>query len=216
MKKIETSICGQAGSKKEMVEFLFRKGINSISVNADAAHEISLLIKNMEEKWKNIRGERMKEDNLLRKENKLDSIKAEEVGKNSFNGRNDSRWNKFKKWKEKRKWYKNKEQKKLGKETQIIAEIPIDNLEKINGKIEEIQEKINNEKKKELEEMEKIENNIKNIIIDDDKDEDEQKISLNEVFDAEIGLKEFEEIGVYNPDEDLKDNKKYKYDFEDA
>ena len=46
--KVETSICGQAGSRKEMVEFLFRKGINSISVNSDAAHEISKLISELE------------------------------------------------------------------------------------------------------------------------------------------------------------------------
>ncbi|VVB82848.1 Phosphoenolpyruvate synthase [uncultured archaeon] len=38
---VETSICGQAGSKKEMVKFLVEKGIDSISVNADAAKEIS-------------------------------------------------------------------------------------------------------------------------------------------------------------------------------
>jgi len=52
--KVESSICGQAGSKKEMVEFLFRKGISSISVNADAAYEISRLLNQLEEereKW---------------------------------------------------------------------------------------------------------------------------------------------------------------------
>lgn len=38
---VETSICGQAGSKKEMVKFLVEKGIDSISVNADVAKEIS-------------------------------------------------------------------------------------------------------------------------------------------------------------------------------
>jgi len=38
---VETSICGQAGSKKEMAKFLVEKGINSISVNADMAKEIS-------------------------------------------------------------------------------------------------------------------------------------------------------------------------------
>ncbi len=47
--RVETSICGQAGSKPEMAEFLFKKGINSISVNADAAHDISVLIKKLEE-----------------------------------------------------------------------------------------------------------------------------------------------------------------------
>ncbi len=49
-KNVETSICGQAGSNKEMAEFLFKKGIDSISVNADAAYEISVLIKELEEK----------------------------------------------------------------------------------------------------------------------------------------------------------------------
>jgi pyruvate,water dikinase len=48
-KKVETSICGQAGSKKEMVEFLVRKGISSISVNADAAYDVSLLIKSLDD-----------------------------------------------------------------------------------------------------------------------------------------------------------------------
>ncbi len=51
-KNVETSICGQAGSKKEMVEFLFRKGIDSISVNADAAFEISSFINQIEKEWK--------------------------------------------------------------------------------------------------------------------------------------------------------------------
>ncbi|MEK6872466.1 MAG: phosphoenolpyruvate synthase [Nanoarchaeota archaeon] len=60
-KRVETSICGQAGSKKEMVEFLFRKGINSISVNADAAHEISLFIKSLEDEWEKTRGVKNRE-----------------------------------------------------------------------------------------------------------------------------------------------------------
>ncbi len=47
--KVYTSICGQAGSKKEMAEFLFKCGINSISVNADAAYDISKLIVELEE-----------------------------------------------------------------------------------------------------------------------------------------------------------------------
>ena len=51
--KVETSICGQAGSKKEMIEFLFRKGINSVSVNADAAYDVSVLINQLETDWKN-------------------------------------------------------------------------------------------------------------------------------------------------------------------
>lgn len=45
---VETSICGQAGSKKEMVRFLVEKGIDSISVNADMAKEISDYISEIE------------------------------------------------------------------------------------------------------------------------------------------------------------------------
>lgn len=45
---IETSICGQAGSKPKMVEFLVKQGIDSISVNADMAHEISKLVQKLE------------------------------------------------------------------------------------------------------------------------------------------------------------------------
>ncbi len=47
-KNVVSSICGQAGSKKEMAEFLYKKGIKSISVNADAALEISELIADLE------------------------------------------------------------------------------------------------------------------------------------------------------------------------
>ncbi len=38
---VETSICGQAGSKKEMVKFLIENQIDSISVNPDMAKDIS-------------------------------------------------------------------------------------------------------------------------------------------------------------------------------
>ena len=46
--EVETSICGQAGSKPEMVEFLVKQGIDSISVNADAAKQISELVHKLE------------------------------------------------------------------------------------------------------------------------------------------------------------------------
>ena len=45
---VKTSICGQAGSKPEMVEFLVKQGIDSISVNADVAKEISELVRKLE------------------------------------------------------------------------------------------------------------------------------------------------------------------------
>ncbi|MBU0894721.1 MAG: phosphoenolpyruvate synthase [Nanoarchaeota archaeon] len=45
---VETSICGQAGSNKEMVKFLVETGINSISVNADKAAEIAEYVAEIE------------------------------------------------------------------------------------------------------------------------------------------------------------------------
>jgi pyruvate, water dikinase len=47
---VMTSICGQAGSKKDMVKFLVEKGIDSISLNADAAEDIAEYIKELESK----------------------------------------------------------------------------------------------------------------------------------------------------------------------
>lgn len=48
--KVETSICGQAASTREMVEFLVKQGIDSLSVNADKAREISELVLDLESK----------------------------------------------------------------------------------------------------------------------------------------------------------------------
>lgn len=45
---VETSICGQAGSKEEMVKQLVKEGIDSISVNADAAEKVSKLVAQLE------------------------------------------------------------------------------------------------------------------------------------------------------------------------
>ncbi len=45
---VETSICGQAGSRKEMVKFLVERGIDSISVNADVAKEIAEYVAEIE------------------------------------------------------------------------------------------------------------------------------------------------------------------------
>ena len=50
---VETSICGQAGSKPEMAKFLVENGIDSISVNADAAHEVSKVVAEVEKNFRN-------------------------------------------------------------------------------------------------------------------------------------------------------------------
>ena len=41
---VQTSICGQAGSKPEMAEFLVKQGIGSISANSDAVGEIKKIV----------------------------------------------------------------------------------------------------------------------------------------------------------------------------
>ena len=54
--RVETSICGQAANKKEMVKFLVEREIDSISVNPDAAKEISDYVFELESGKKNQNG----------------------------------------------------------------------------------------------------------------------------------------------------------------
>ncbi len=61
-KNVVSSICGQAGSKPEMAEFLYKKGIKSISVNADAAHDISVVLSELE---KSVPAEEVREDESI-------------------------------------------------------------------------------------------------------------------------------------------------------
>jgi len=176
-KRVETSICGQAGSKKEMVEFLFRKGINSISVNADAAQEISQLIKSFEEEWK-----KRKEE--FEKQTKKENDKT--VNYKDFKLRNKKNKKHWKKW-DKRGGIQNPEQKinstqnqtqdknknKILSDIKIQAEFediklaqddkgiePFNDLDRIEQKSEEINKKIQAEKEEDIKEMQKTEDNI--------------------------------------------------------
>ena len=47
---VATSICGQAGSKPEMVRFLVNKGVSSISANIDAVRDVQHEVKRKEQK----------------------------------------------------------------------------------------------------------------------------------------------------------------------
>lgn len=67
---VETSICGQAGSSKQMVEFLVKRGIDSISVNADKAREISEFVRELEEKG-------LRESELKEEQEEAEEIEAE-------------------------------------------------------------------------------------------------------------------------------------------
>ncbi|THE66715.1 phosphoenolpyruvate synthase [Salinadaptatus halalkaliphilus] len=47
---VDTSICGQAGSKPEMVQFLVNEGISSVSANIDAVRDVQHEVKRVEQK----------------------------------------------------------------------------------------------------------------------------------------------------------------------
>ncbi|MHC3438446.1 phosphoenolpyruvate synthase [Natrialbaceae archaeon A-gly3] len=47
---VDTSICGQAGSKPEMAQFLVEEGISSISANIDAVRDVQHEVKRVEQK----------------------------------------------------------------------------------------------------------------------------------------------------------------------
>ena len=47
---VDTSICGQAGSKSEMVEFLVESGVSSISANIDAVRDVQHEVKRVEQR----------------------------------------------------------------------------------------------------------------------------------------------------------------------
>ncbi len=66
---VESSICGQAGSKKEMVEQLVRYGIDSISVNADVASEISEFVAELEKTLNEKGFKHSKQEENMAKEN---------------------------------------------------------------------------------------------------------------------------------------------------
>jgi pyruvate,water dikinase len=48
---VATSICGQAGSKPEMVRFLVNEGVSSISANIDAVRDVQHEVKRVEQKF---------------------------------------------------------------------------------------------------------------------------------------------------------------------
>ena len=48
--KVKTSICGQAGSRPEMADFLVHQGVDSISANVDVVDEIRRVVARTERK----------------------------------------------------------------------------------------------------------------------------------------------------------------------
>ncbi len=86
---VETSICGQAGSKKEMVKFLVECGIDSISVNADVADEIARYISELESKGKQESNEVHNESNSENDQNNNEQLEENKSNENNESS-NDS------------------------------------------------------------------------------------------------------------------------------
>ena len=81
---VETSICGQAGSKHEMVKFLVEQGIDSISVNADVASEIADYVAELEQSSK-------KNTKTRSREIKEDAEENIKINKNKSKNKNENR-----------------------------------------------------------------------------------------------------------------------------
>ncbi|MBM3234523.1 phosphoenolpyruvate synthase [Candidatus Pacearchaeota archaeon] len=136
---VETSICGQAGSDKEMVKFLVSQGIDSISVNADMAYEISELVSGLEKDLNNYSQD--EEDMAKKKEEKIEEKKEEKQEKDE-------------KIEEKKEEFPNIE---LGFDLFSPSEISekieeIDDTGHIEEEAEKIAEKVEEKKKKRAEE----------------------------------------------------------------
>ncbi len=77
---VETSICGQAGSKEEMVRLLVQEGIDSISVNADAAENVSKLVAELETHGtKHERGEEYLQSKEIEQKSVAELAQAEQL-----------------------------------------------------------------------------------------------------------------------------------------
>ncbi len=90
---VETSICGQAGSRKDMVKFLVERGIDSISVNADMAADIANYTRDLEKNLeggndkgplKSLPSESTKTENLTPEGNKEEKIVTESLPLENF------------------------------------------------------------------------------------------------------------------------------------
>jgi len=79
--KVETSICGQAGSREDMVKILVAEGIDSISTNADAAKKVSEIVAKVESEQSNVREHNFVED-IGEKKYETSMIKKEEMERN--------------------------------------------------------------------------------------------------------------------------------------
>jgi len=125
-KDVETSICGQAGSKPEMAKFLVKQGIDSISVNADAAQEISKIVQQIEQE----QPEEKEEEREEPKEEEKEEVEKEPTEEEQLR----------------------EAESKVKEELEETME-EIDNLKSVEEKAEDIKEDLEKEGKEEQEEF---------------------------------------------------------------
>jgi len=207
-KRVETSICGQAGSNKEMVEFLFRKGINSISVNADSAYDISQLINIMEDEWKKRKEEFEKQKQERR--NKIRDEKKQYQQQNRGNiQENKNNFYQNKNWKEKNKF----KWKKWGKGGSVQLANSDDNRQRLNDEQgldeqRQIVDKDNSLNNQNINTQNKILDNIKISAEKEDVNKLEENIGPIEPFnDLEHIEKKSEELKTDIEEEKLNELK---------
>ncbi len=138
--KVKTSICGQAGSRKEMVRFLVESGIDSISVNPDKAEEISEYVFELE-KRKKFKKKKFKKRNFR---------KRRKIIRKETNKRENKNINQIKKDKEEQT---NKEENKPQESQQEQKEGTIQNKE------ESFQEAMTNQENNQQKEQEPAKEN---------------------------------------------------------
>jgi len=174
--KIETSICGQAGSKKEMVKFLVEKGIDSISVNPDVASEISKYILEIEKSLiegtdeeprqyqpekKDIKEDFIKLQNIIEKDNASEEDIQNELNQDSTitEKSSDNNLNQSQAFQSEQFDEKDKEQN-IEKDIQAIEKEKLEYLEKHPEEESEEFPIINGAEKLQEEEKDENENNI--------------------------------------------------------
>jgi len=168
---VETSICGQAGSRKEMAKFLVENGIDSISVNADAAGDVSAIVKEAEESISGEEENNKPEESISGKEesNKPEeSISREEESnepEESISGEKES--NKPEESISREEESNEPEEKEETKETDEISEKEIDEIseredDEISEKKELDSDNVEKETLQDIEDMEKEDADINN------------------------------------------------------
>lgn len=144
---VETSICGQAASTKPMVEFLVKQGIDSLSVNADKAFEISEFVASLEAKGlrntenKKEEGENEEMANKKAKIEEIDSTEnLEKELDEKVNQVKEENQQRAKDWKKKENKIKIEEKTKeeiKEDEKEKKEEKPVENKEKSEEKTED-------------------------------------------------------------------------------